>query len=334
MLKIKWLDLQLFAGEGAGGSGDGGGEGAGNPGETAADPGRQRLLELNVPASKLRANRKYSVNSTRATDPAQEAKTQEPEQQAAAAEETEGSKEAPKRMTWDEIKADPEYNKEIQAVVQSRLRSAKAAEETLAKIMPSLEVLARQNNLDPANIDFDALNKAINDADSNYEAKALELGVPIDVAKRLDQKERDDARQQRTLEQQKIIEHIQSLEQQGEALKKVFPNFDLRTELRTNERFARMTSPRIGMSVEDAYYATHRKEIDAARNEVIAKETAKRISNAIQSGSSRPTENGASSQAPSNTTFSYATASREQREAFKRDLRARMARGEKVYPGR
>ena len=67
--------------------------------------------------------------------------------------------------------------------------------------------------------------------------------------------------------------------------------------------------------------------------QVTAQKTAEKISNAIASGSRRPNESGTSSQAPSVSTFDYAKASPEQREAFKKDLRARMARGEKVYPG-
>ena len=59
MLKDKWLNLQLFAGEGAG---DGGGEGA-TTGENAVDPGQQRLLELGVPESKIRKNRAYKLNA-------------------------------------------------------------------------------------------------------------------------------------------------------------------------------------------------------------------------------------------------------------------------------
>ena len=59
MFNIKWLNLQLFAGEG---TGDGGGEGA-ETGVEAADPGRQRLLELGVPEDKIRKNRAYKVNA-------------------------------------------------------------------------------------------------------------------------------------------------------------------------------------------------------------------------------------------------------------------------------
>ena len=334
MNKDKWLNLQLFAGEGAGG--DGGADGAAQ-GETSADAGRQRLLELGVPEAKIRKNRAYKVN-TPAQKPAAEAvqdsaKEQKPEQAATAENPSEENKtDAPTRMSWEEIMADPEYNKQMQSVVQSRLRNAKGAEETLGKLTPALELLARQHGQDPANIDYDALVKAISDDDSFYEDKALEMGVSVETARKIDQQERDTARQQReqqrTLEQQKIQQHIMKLEQQGEEMKKVFPKFDLRTELR-NPVFARMTSPNVGISVQDAYYAVHRNELMSAGMQVAAQKTAQKISNDIQAGNRRPDENGTSGQAPSVTTFDYRNMSPQQREALKKRIRS----GEKIYPG-
>ena len=330
MTLFKWLNLQLFAGEGAG---DGGGEGAAT-GVEAADPGRQRLLELGVPADKLRKNRAYTLNApAKKAAAAEQTETQEPKQtQAAAASPTEEKTDAPARMSWDEIMADPEYNKQMQSVVQSRLRSAKGAEEALGKLAPALELLARKHGMDPAKPDYDALVQAIRDDDSFYEDKALEMGVSVETAKQIEQKAQDNARQQRqeavTLEQQKIQNHIMSLERQGEELRKVFPNFDLRTELQ-NPVFARMTSPNMGLSVEDAYYAVHRKEIMATGMQVTAQKTAQMISNSIQAGTRRPAEAGTTGQAPSVTTFDYRNASREQREDLKRRIRS----GEKIYPG-
>lgn len=345
MTNNKWYWLQLFAGEGAGAPGGEGGDGAvsgANEGLAAED---QRLLELGVPEEKLRkrakrANAKLPEGAVRTTP--KEVQEQKPQEQVATAEEnpTEEKTETntPARMSWDEIKADPEYNKEIQAIVQSRLRGAKNAEESLAKLAPALEVLARRHGLDAENMDYEAIAKAINDDDAYYEDKALEMGVSVEAAKRIDQQERDTARQQkeeaRNLEEQKIHDHFRSLEQQGEALKKVFPKFDLRTELQ-NPVFARMTAPGTGiMSVEDAYRAVHRKEIEAAQSQVIAQRTAQNISNAIQAGSRRPDENGTSGQSASVTTFDYSKASKEQREALKRQIYAAKARGEKLYPGR
>lgn len=336
MEKFKWLNLQLFAGEGAG---EGSGEGAATGDNATVDAG-QRLRELGVPEDKIRRRAKYAAKATESTAHAEPVtqKAEEPTEQAAAAENpTEEEKTTtPARMSWEEIMSDPEYNKQMQAVVQSRLRSAKRAEETLGKLTPALELLARKHNLDPANMDYDALAKAISDDDGYYEDKALAMGVPVETAKKIDQQERDTARQQReeerTLQEQKIRQHLTKLEQQGEAMKKVFPNFDLRKELQ-NPAFARMTSPNVGISVEDAYYAVHRNEIQTAAMQATAQQTAQKISNAIQAGSRRPDEAGASGQAPSVTTFDYRNASREQREALKRRIREAAARGEKVYPG-
>ena len=345
MSKSKWYWLQLFAGEGAGASGgEGGGDGAAS-GESGLAAEDQQLLELGVPAEKLRkrakrASAKLPEGAVRTTP--MQAQEQKPQEQVATAEEnpTEDKTDptTPKRMTWDEIMADPEYNKQMQATIRARLKNAGAAEEAIAKMAPAIEVLARRHGQDPANPDYEALAKAISDDDSYYEEMALEQGVTVETAKRLDQQERDRARQQRdqqrTLEEQQIRDHFVSLEKQAESLKKVFPGFDLRAELK-NEAFARMLAPGKGiMSVEDAYYAVHRKEIDAARSQVIAQQTAQNISNAIQAGTRRPNENGSTGQAPSVTTFDYSKANRQQRDALKAQIYAAAARGEKVYPGK
>lgn len=323
MAYYNWLKLQLFAD-----GGDGGGEGAATGDNNAAAAGQDtnsRLLELGVPESKLRKRAKKA-------EAAAPTAAAEPMQQAAAAEtteETEPEENKPTRMSWDEIKADPEYNAEMQKMMQERVKKSKAAEDNLAKLAPMLEVLARKHDLDVNNLDYDALAKAVSDDDSYYEDKALEMGVSIETAKKIDQNERETARTQRTLEEQKIQQHIMSLEQQGEAMKQTFPNFDLRTELQ-NPAFARMTSPGVGLSVEDAYYAVHRKEIQAAAMQVTAQKTAQKLSNSIQANQRRPEENGTSGQAASVTTFEYAKASKADREA----LKARIRRGEKIYPGR
>lgn len=334
------LNLQLFA-EGAGASGEGGGEGA-TTGDNATAAAEQRLRELGVPEAKIRK----SASKVASKMPAQTAKTadaapkEETNVESAATEEkptTEDTKGAPKRMTWEEVKNDPEYNKEIQAIVRSRLKSEKSAEEALGKMAPAIEVMARKYGLDAANMDYEALAKAINDDDAYYEDKALEMGVSVETAKKVDQMERDTERQkameQRTLQEQKLQQHYARLVQQSEAMKKVFPNFDLHKELNSNPAFARMTSPNVGISVEDAYYATHRNEIQTAAMQVTAQKTAEKISNAIASGSRRPDESGASSQAPSVSTFDYRKASQKQREDFKKSLREKWANGEKVYPG-
>ena len=325
MAKIKWLNLQLFGGEGGEG-----GEGGASTVDNSVDDGQQALLDLGVPKDKIRKRAKGKAFATTTAPKAQVEAQATDEQDASANDPTEETKtDAKPKYNWDEIKADPEINKHLQEMMQARLKGVKRSDEVLEKLAPALEVLARKYKLDPDNLDFDALNNAINNDDDHYEDLALERGESVEDTKAKDIEERNKIREQKTLEQQKFQEHIQRMEREGEALKALYPNFNLRQELQ-NPVFARMTAPGKGiMSVKDAYEAVHRQEIDAAKNEIIAQNVAKKISNSIQAGQRRPQENGTSAQAPSVTTFDYRNMSREQREA----LKARIRRGEKVVPG-
>ena len=337
MTNFKWLNLQLFAGEGAGTGGEGGGEAA-NTGDNATVDAGQKLRELGVPEDKIRRRARYSAKAPETQAVTEVEPKAEKTEQVAAAENnpTEEKTEKPARMSWDEIMADPEYNKQMQATMRARLKSANGAEEKLSKITPALELLARKHGLDPANIDYDALTKAISDDDAYYEDKALQMGTSVETAKKIDQQERDTARQKKaeelSMQEQRVRNHYAGLEQQAKEMQKIIPNFDLATELK-NPAFLRMTAPNVGISVRDAYYAVHHDEMQAAAMQATAKATAQNISNNIQARQRRPDENGISGQAPSATTFAYNKPSPEQREAFKKELREKWARGEKVYPG-
>lgn len=346
------LCLQLFAdGAGDGGTGNGGNSAAANTGDAQPDAGEARLLALGVPADKIAKQRAYKPRRAVQTEnrsasgqqaaaaqekaPDKSGATDTPEGSKTAESASQGGEQAVKRMSWDEIMADPEYNREMQTTMKARLKTAKDAEEAMQKLAPALELLQRHYGMD-GNLDADALSKAISEDNKWYEEKALEMGVSVDVAKKIDQNEREAARlaaeRDNALHQQMVANHFADMERQAEELKKTFPNFDLRTELR-NPRFFRMTSPGGGVSVADAYYAIHRNEIQAASMQVAAQKTAQNMANAIRAGQARPAESGTTAQAPAVSTFDYAKASKEQREDLKRRIREAAARGEKVYPG-
>lgn len=132
---------------------------------------------------------------------------------------------------------------------------------------------------------------------------------------------------QNALEQQ-FQNHFRELERQAEEMKLYFPGFDLRRELK-NPVFARMTAPGVGLSVEDAFYAVHRRELQAAAVQAAKQQ----VSNAIAAGAMRPRENGLSGQAPLVSSFDYRSASKEQREDLKRRIKQAAAEGKKLYPG-
>lgn len=341
MAKLFKLRLQFFGGEGAsaGASGTGEGGAQATSGENASAAAEQRLRELGVPADKAkkRASKFASVMPQASTS--SESATAVDSANAPQ----EGKTEETKKLNFDEMLKQNEdynnaYNQRMQAAVTSRIKAererSQKANDALNKMTPAIEVMARKYGLDMKNMDYAKLAEAIENDDAYYEDKAMEMGTSVDTAKRVDQMERAEARrkeqEQRTIEEQRKRNYFISLNNQADEMRRVFPNFNLRAELQ-NPAFARMVDPKIGIRVEDAYYAVHRKELQAASMQVAAQKTAEQMSNAIASGSKRPAESGTTSQAPSVTTFDYKNASKTQREEFKKKLRETWARGEKAY---
>lgn len=222
-----------------------------------------------------------------------------------------GHAQTPGRMTWEQVKADPEYSAHMQQMVRQRLKNAKQAQEAMDTLSPALTAMARAYGQDPQNPDYAALAKAVAEDTRYTSGKAAPQAAGEDAA---------------------LHSHYQSLVRQAQALKARYPDFDLHRELK-NPVFLRMTAPNTGVSLEDAYYTVHRREIGRAAMEAATRQTARRISNAIRSGTARPQENGTAAPGPSVTAFDYRNATPEQRQALKARIRQAVARGEKVYPG-
>lgn len=325
MQKNKWMMLQLFAEGGEGATGDS--SASATVDNNGADDGHQRLMELGVPEDKLR-KRAYKLPKTPVSEP-----VNKQEEQVASAETKPAEGQTPKRMTWDEIKNDPEYNAEIQKIVKSRLKDNGMAKQQLDAMSEVLEIISGKYGVDAT--DAAALKKAVEEDDSFYEEAALEAGMSVSQYKQVQKVTRENARmkqqQEQYLRNQFEQHHEQQLIEQSEELKKLFPNFDLAKE-RENKVFASLIAPG-GVDVKSAYYAIHHNELQAAAMQITAQKTAEQISSSIQSGARRPVENGSSSKAPSVTTFDYRKASPEQRAALRKRIMEAAANGEKLYPG-
>ena len=331
-----WRLLQLFA-EGSAGEGAGGDGGQGTV-AAAADDGQDyagRLRALGVPERKIRQKRAETGAQTGGT--AQQAAPERTEDGQAAAAEEEGQAPQSTRLSWEEIMRDPEYNREMQQVIQRRLRGSKQAKEQLDKLTPALELLAGQYGLDIHGDGFDVqtLADAVTGDAKYYEGKAAELGTTVETAMRVDRMERqaEAARRQaeQGLEQQRLQQHFLHLQQQAEQMRQLFPGFDLQAEL-DNPVFARMTSPEINLPVQDAYYAVHRQQLQQTAMEVAAQKTAQKMSNAIAAGQRQPVENGLGQQPATQAALDYRSMTKQQREMLKQQIRQAAARGEKLYP--
>lgn len=313
------FDLQLFAeGEGS----PSGEEGTGVTSQDAAESDRERLAALGVPRSKIRKNVAYSLPHRQEDEPA----PAEEEAQPAPAEEM------PKRMTWDEIRKDPEYSREINAMIRKRMKDAGDNKERLSKIDPLLQLIGSRYEIDPS--DIDGLVNAYKTDASNFSRQADAMGIDNSLAQRITLAEADAAAMKRreaaAQREREARDHLQKLIDQGEELKKTFPGFDIWKEME-DPKFVRMTSPGSGLSVADAYYAIHRSEIQAAAAQVTAQNVSKKLSQAIQSGKARPVENGTSANA--STAPSTIVMNKERRDEIKRKMREAQRQGKKYYPG-
>lgn len=139
--------------------------------------------------------------------------------------------------------------------------------------------------------------------------------------------------QQHRINEEKLNrDHIAGLIAQGEKMKEVFPNFDLRKEME-NPQFRRLTARGVNVSVDDAYRIVHRKELELAQAQIVERKATERVQNTIRAGAARPDESGSASQAPSVTTIDWKHASREQLQAQAKRIRLAAAQGRKLRPG-
>jgi hypothetical protein len=352
MALFKWLGLQIFA-DGAAGDGGAASDGGTSAVVNPADDGQGlagKLEALGVPPSKIRAKYKTAASATTAQPETQPEVTADKEQAAAVTTEEKTEKtETPKRLTWDEILKDPEYNKNMQETVQKRVAKLKQSEDTLNNIAPIVSLLADKYHIDASDlskIDTSKFTEAIaneDKGDAYYEKRGMELGISAEEARKLEKadnlkkaqeaiKLREKLLQQQTIQQQKAQNHFDGIIAQGEKLKEIYPSFDLKTELE-NPVFIRLTQPDSGISVSQAYRSIHIDEIQAASMQVAAQKAAEKVANSIRSNGSRPVENGLSSVSPSVTSFDYRNASKDQRESIKKQIRFAAAHGQKIYPG-
>lgn len=344
MRKTWKLNLRLF-GEGGGAAG---GAGAGNAGDSSADGTTategvqilsdgtrvdQRLAER-MEKQRARHPEKYAGIASRQAETGEQATGNQEKAETAGqgngAAAQAGSAKTPEQE-FDELikgKYAKQYQQRIQNTISERFKNQADNKAELDALKPMLDALAKQNGIKAG--DWKALSEKILDDDSLYEEEAEEKGMTIEglkTFKRMEnQYEEMRQREQESQEQMMIRNHLQNLANQGEELKKIFPNFDLMTEL-NNPQFRRMTAPDGGCTVEQAYYALHYREIAPQAMAAGVQKAQRQIAQSIQANAARPVEGAIQgSTAAAEVHVSPRQMTRAQRE----ELKMRWRRGEDI----
>lgn len=241
--------------------------------------------------------------------------------------------------TWDELikgQYKKEYNQAVKDAVNKRFKNQRDLQGQIDSIDPMVRALAQKygvNANEDGSIPIEALTKMVLDDNSMYEEEAFQRGMSVQDLKQLKQLEAENkalrSANQRT-EEQKEWDAIVS---QGEALKQIYPEFDLDMEM-GNAQFGRLlaTMQRSGFPnpVQTAYEAVHREEIMSGAMRYAVSQTEQKISNSIQSGMRKPTENLSTSQ--SAATVPGSDPSRLTLAQIQ-DIKKRAERGERISFG-
>ena len=218
-----------------------------------------------------------------------------------------------------------QYDARVQNTIQSRLKGSKETEAKYNALQPVLEILGKKHGVDAT--DIDALVKAISDDDSYFEQEALEKGITVKQLKEIKAMERENADLRRQMQEAQRQENGKKLYaawmQQAEEAKKVYPGFDLKTEM-DNPKFVDLL--RSNIDVRTAYEVTHKDEIISGAMQFTAKTVESKIAKKIAANGARPAENGMSSGSAAVVKSDVSQLSRADRD----EIRRRVARGEKI----
>lgn len=217
------------------------------------------------------------------------------------------------------------YDARVQDTIQRRLKGTKETVDKYNALAPTLDMLSRKYGVDAS--DIEALNKAIEEDDAYYEEEALEKGITVEQLKSIRKMERENAELKRQMREQSARENADRIYaawmQQADALKGVYPSFDLNSEL-NNPRFVDLL--RNNVDVRTAYEVLHKDEIIPAAMQFTARQVEQKLTNKIIAGGSRPAENGINSQSSVVVKSDVSQLSKEDRAEIIR----RVARGEKI----
>lgn len=250
--------------------------------------------------------------------------------------ETDGEQVAPVEESWDSMikgRFKEDYERSIKDAIGKRFKNQRDLQGQISAIDPMMRALAQRYGVQAdaqGNLPIDVLTSKVLDDNSIYEEEAFQRGMSVEDLKQIKTLERENAQlkaSQRMTEEQKEWE---SMQQEGLRIREIYPDFDLDSEMQ-NPQFGRLlaTMQRSGFpnAMQTAYEACHRDEIMGGAMAYAVKQTQQKISNSIQSGMARPTENGTSNRSASNP---GAVDPSKFTKAQIEEIKLRAARGEKI----
>lgn len=332
--KLHLIGLSLFEGDGASGGATAGPGAPASAGGQSGE-GQSNLPPLPLPTDTARARRAKANNNTTGDNLSQvvygSAQAGNDQAAVAAGQDADGktAEDAPTAEEWNALKAGrfkDFYTKDTQQLINRRFAQAKQQEAENAAMRSIVETLNEKYGITD-DADFSKLSKALEADDAIWEEKADEQGMTVDQYKQYRQMKRkaeafDAARQNDALAQQRQ-ETAQRWAQEAQALKQIYPGFDIRNEL-SDQGF--MAALQAGAPMRMIYEGKYHSQLMQQANAQTAARTEKAVTDNIRAKGNRPQENGASSGAG----FTYKQDPSKLTMKDFEEIQRRVARGEKI----
>ena len=233
-----------------------------------------------------------------------------------------------KRRAYEEL-INGEYKdvhqEKFQEVFNRRFKEVKGLENSLAAQKPVIDMMMSRYGITDG--DMSKLEKALTEDTEYWESVADQHNMSVDKYLEMQKLERENAElravRQREVDQAQFQNQIDTWYREAESVKNTYPSFDFKTEVQNPEFIKLLKS---GVGVEHAYKMMHFDELTENAARVAAQTADAQATARIKSKSSRPSENGTSSQSAAIVRSDVSTLTRKERAEIAR----RVARGEEI----
>lgn len=228
---------------------------------------------------------------------------------------------------YAKFKADfkSEFDAEVQGMMKDRLKKSNKENSDLNSKLkasaPIIEAMAKKYGVDSN--DYQAILNAFESDDSNLEEEAYKRDMSVEQLRQFKQIERENQTLREAEEERRRQAVFAQWDREAEELKGVYPSFDISSE-QENEQFMKLLGA--GVPMRTAYEVAHKDEIIRSAMSFTAEKTAEKVANSVRANSSRPSENGLSSNSAALSTVDINKMTKQQIDAIKQ----RVFNGERI----
>lgn len=214
-----------------------------------------------------------------------------------------------------------DFQKKVQNIVESRLKTANKAKAEMEALKPTLDLLSDMYGVDVN--DANALYEAISGDSTRFFEEASARGLSVEQYRYQKQMEAENNYFRELREEQErqrqFNEVIDGWRQEASNLANKYPNLNFDEEMANPKMIDMLTK---GIGFETAYQAAHFDELTTGALMYATNKVAKNITDGIKAKGARPIENGMSSGASIIYKTDVSKLSREDRAEIARRVKA------------